>query len=104
MVLPMFAAANRDERQFADPDRFDVTRPNARDHIAFGYGPHFCLGAPLARLEATVVLSDIVRRLPGLEQTEAEVERLDSFLLRGPRRLPLRFDRERAVESAAVPV
>ena len=103
MVMPMFASANRDERQFPDGDRFDVTRTNARDHIAFGYGPHFCLGAPLARLEAQVFLGDIVRRLPGLEQTDGSVERLDSFLLRGPRRLPLRFDQERAAALAAVP-
>jgi cytochrome P450 len=104
MVMPMFASANRDERRFPDADRFDVTRANARDHIAFGYGPHFCLGAPLARLEAQVVLGDVVRRLPGLEQTDSAVERLDSFLLRGPRRLPLRFDTESAAAApAAVP-
>jgi cytochrome P450 len=103
MVMPMFASANRDERQFADADQFDVTRANARDHLAFGYGPHFCLGAPLARLEAVVALGDILERLPGLQRRQENVERLGSFLLRGPRRLPLRFDAERAPRPAAVP-
>jgi cytochrome P450 len=91
LVLPMFASANRDERRFADPDRFDIRRENARDHVAFGYGIHFCLGAPLARLEAQVALEAVVTRLTGLELAEGRVEWLDSFLLRGPRRLPLRL-------------
>lgn len=93
MVMPMFASANRDERQFPDPDRFDITRSNARDHLSFGQGVHFCLGAPLARLEAQVVLEAIIDRLPGLQPAYDSVERLDSFLLRGPKRLPLTFGR-----------
>ncbi len=101
MVMPMFASANRDERQFPDPDAFDVGRANARDHLAFGQGPHFCLGAPLARLEGLVVLEQIVQRLPGLERSEDKLERLDSFLLRGPKRLPLKFDAAAAEQASA---
>jgi cytochrome P450 len=92
MVIPMYASANRDERQFADPDRFDITRANARDHVAFGYGPHFCLGAPLARLEAQVALEAVVGRLNGLRRLEERVEWLPSPLIRGPRRLPLAYE------------
>ena len=51
MVLPLFASANHDDTRFPDPERFDITR-NAGGHLAFGYGIHFCLGAPLARIEA----------------------------------------------------
>ena len=51
--MVLFASANRDERQFPDPDRFDIDR-KSREHVAFGHGIHFCLGAALARLEARV--------------------------------------------------
>jgi len=100
LVLPMFASANRDESKFPEPDRFDVRRENARDHVAFGYGIHFCLGAPLARLEAQVALEAVVTRLAGLELTEERVEWLDSFLLRGPKRLRLRLGARRSAAEA----
>jgi cytochrome P450 family 142 subfamily A polypeptide 1 len=64
-LLLLYPSANRDERVFADPFRFDVARaPN--DHVAFGYGAHFCLGASLARLELRVMFEEILRRLPDL--------------------------------------
>lgn len=62
-VLLMYASANRDERVFTDPDRFDVTRsPN--NHIGFGFGTHFCLGSSLARIEIRIMFEELIRRLP----------------------------------------
>ncbi len=89
VVIPMYASANRDERQFPEPDRFDITRRNSRDHVAFGYGPHFCLGAPLARLEAQVAFEELLGRLSSLQRLEEKVEWLPSPLIRGPKRLPM---------------
>jgi cytochrome P450 len=82
LVMPMYASANRDERQFPEPDRFDVARSNARDHVAFGYGPHFCLGAPLSRLEGLVAYEEIrggCRRSSGSRNGQW----LPSMLIRG---------------------
>ena len=91
-MLVLFASANRDERQFPEPDRFDIDR-DTRGHVGFGYGIHFCLGASLARLEARVTLEAILSHCRNLRRDESgPVEWLDSFLLRGPRRLPLLFD------------
>jgi len=73
MVLPMLAAALRDPRRFPDPDRFDIDR-DQRHNIAFGHGPHYCLGAPLARLEGELALTELFRRYPALR-----LEREPSF-------------------------
>jgi cytochrome P450 family 142 subfamily A polypeptide 1 len=62
-VLLMYGSANRDERVFTDPERFDVTRPH-NHHVAFGFGTHFCLGASLARLEIRVMFEELLRRIP----------------------------------------
>jgi cytochrome P450 len=86
-VVPIFASANRDERKFPEPDRFDVRR-DTRGHLAFGHGIHFCLGAPLARLEARIAL-EAVLRLPGLHRTDERVEQVSSFFMRGAKRLAL---------------
>jgi cytochrome P450 family 142 subfamily A polypeptide 1 len=62
-VLLMYASANRDERVFRDPERFEVTRAH-NHHVAFGFGTHFCLGASLARLELRVTFEELLRRIP----------------------------------------
>lgn len=66
-LLLVFAAANRDPAQFADPDDFVPGRRNAMQHVAFGTGAHFCLGAPLARQEVAAMVASLARHLPGLE-------------------------------------
>ena len=84
----MINAANRDPRQFAEPDRLDLRRTDNR-HLAFGHGIHFCLGAPLARLEGQIALPALLGRFPGLAPGRAEPEWLDSLVFRGMRSLPV---------------
>ncbi len=91
IVLPIFASANRDDDQFPEASRFDITR-NPQGHVAFGFGIHFCLGASLARLEARVAFEELLGRVARLERLEADAEYIDSFLLRGPKSLSLRFE------------
>jgi cytochrome P450 len=65
-VMPVVAAANRDSRMFDDPDKVDILRePN--HHITFGYGPHFCLGNALARMESEIFFATMARRFPDLQ-------------------------------------
>lgn len=89
-VVALIGSANRDERVFGPTAaRFDVGR-DASGHLAFGLGNHFCLGASLARLEARVMLEELIDELAQLEHAAERVEYIDSFLVRGPRALPLR--------------
>ncbi len=75
----MYPSANRDPAHFADPERFDVTRkPN--DHIAFGLGTHFCLGAGLARLEIRVFFEELVRRVADIAIVSEPVEMPNAFV------------------------
>lgn len=89
-VIVMLAGANRDPDVFADPDRFDVTRANAREHLSFAAGVHYCVGASLARLEAEVALRALFRRYPDLALS-GRITPGKGLILRGPRRLPLRL-------------
>jgi cytochrome P450 len=66
LIILLLGGANRDPRVFTDPGRFDITRPNARDHLAFGSGIHGCLGAALARIEGAVALRALFERFPDL--------------------------------------
>ena len=84
----MINAANRDPAQFREPDRLDLGRADNR-HLAFGHGIHFCLGAPLARLEGQLALPALLRRFPGLRPRDGAPEWLDSLVFRGMRSLPV---------------
>ncbi|MFC4944219.1 cytochrome P450 [Pseudonocardia sp. GCM10023141] len=88
-VIISLNAANRDGDAFADPDRLDLQRADARRHVAFGYGVHQCLGQPLARLELTIVLPAVFRRLPGLAVDLSEVVFKDTAFAYGPRAMPV---------------
>ena len=90
-VWVMFGSANRDERFFPDPDRFDPDRPNLREHVALGHSAHFCIGAPLARLEAKIAIEEIAARVPHLELPEQPLTYEPSFILRGLAQLALRI-------------
>src|SRR4051812_5705628 len=85
----LLGAANRDPDVFAEPGRFDVRRENAREHLAFSAGAHYCLGAGLARLEAVVALRTLTERFPGLRVTGVP-ERRDLQTLRGFEHLPVK--------------
>jgi pimeloyl-[acyl-carrier protein] synthase len=90
----LLAAANRDPRRFPNPETFDVAR-EANDHLAFGEGIHFCLGAPLARLEGAIAISSVIQRFPALRLADADAELTyrGSLTLRGLSRLPLAINR-----------
>ncbi|MGH7348747.1 MAG: cytochrome P450 [Candidatus Rokuibacteriota bacterium] len=90
MVMPFLGAADRDPTQFPDPDRLDITRADNR-HIAFGMGIHFCLGAPLARMEGQIAINTLLGRLPKLALATDRPEFRQSLTLRGLRSLPVKF-------------
>jgi cytochrome P450 len=92
LVLPIIGSANRDPRQFRDAGLFDIARdPNP--HVAFGHGIHFCLGAPLSRLEARIALLDLLGRLKGLELASREPwDPRKALHVHGPSRPHIRFE------------
>jgi pimeloyl-[acyl-carrier protein] synthase len=90
LVLALLGAANRDPAHFAGPDRLDLTREDNR-HLAFGWGIHFCLGAPLARLEGQIAIGSLLRRMPRLSLATDRVEWRQTATLRGLTTLPVRF-------------
>ncbi|MBX3421158.1 MAG: cytochrome P450 [Pirellulaceae bacterium] len=89
-VFAMLGAANRDPRQFSNPEKLDITR-NENRHIAFGHGIHYCIGAPLARLEAKLAIRAILQRCQNLKLQDAALHWSDSLVLRGVRSLPISF-------------
>ena len=93
-VWLLFAAANRDGDQFADPDDFDPARENSRDHLAFGHGEHFCIGAALARAEARIAVNAILDRMTNFRLAEGKNDFAyeDTFVLRGLKSLHVEFD------------
>jgi cytochrome P450 len=91
VLLLLLAAAGRDPAVFANPDVFDIGR-GAKEHLAFAAGPHFCLGAPLARLEATIALRAIALMIARPSLDESALVYKPNFNLRGPERMVIRFD------------
>ena len=89
-VVTLLGGANRDPEMFTDPDAFDVRRPNAREHLAFSSGAHYCMGAALARLEGEIGLRALFRRFPQLELAGAP-RRRSTRVLRGFDALPVRL-------------
>ncbi|HUO04916.1 MAG TPA: cytochrome P450 [Candidatus Binataceae bacterium] len=89
----ILAAANRDPSRWENPGRFDVTR-EPKDHVAFGDGIHFCIGAPLARLEGTIAIGSMLKRFPKLRLKDPGLEpkHKGSYFLRGLESLPMAFD------------
>ncbi len=95
MLWIMFGSANRDARTFPDPDRFDPTRANLKEHIAFGRGAHFCIGAPLARLEARIAFEEITRRVERIAFAPGQtLEYEPSFILRGLKTLSIEVEKK----------
>jgi len=89
IVLALTASANRDERRFPEPDRFDIHR-DIGHHVAFGYGIHFCLGAALARLEGRVALDEVLQRFPTWEVDWENAVQAHTSTVRGWEKLPVR--------------
>ncbi|CAL9357063.1 Cytochrome P450 monooxygenase PikC [Streptomyces sp. enrichment culture] len=94
LVLVAMADANRDPARFPSPDRFDISR-DSRGHVAFGHGIHYCLGAPLARLEARIAVRTLLDRCPdlSLDIHPAAITWRPGMMIRGPLSLPVRFTR-----------
>ncbi len=89
-VIALLGAANRDPEQFEDPERLDITRRDNR-HVAFGHGIHYCLGAPLARLEAPIAFQALLERFPNLRLTKERPQPGDNLILHGLKTLPVAF-------------
>jgi cytochrome P450 len=89
-VLVMYGSANRDERKFLDPDRFDISRPPSR-HLAMGHGTHFCLGSQLAKAISRIFLEEWFQRFIQFEVVQDQVVRMHSPVFRGLSVMPVRL-------------
>jgi cytochrome P450 len=89
-IALLTGSAGRDEREYTDPDRFDVTR-NFDRHVTFGFGVHYCLGAHLARLEARVAIEETLKRFPSWDVDDDEIELVHTSTVRGPVHVPIHF-------------
>ncbi len=91
-IMLLRASGNRDETVFADGERMVIDRDNAREHLSFGHGPHFCLGAPLSRLAMRIILEELTRRLPHMRLADGGVpDILRAFTFRGLRHLTVEW-------------
>jgi hypothetical protein len=99
-VFAMLNAANRDPRQFANPESLDIARKENR-HLAFGQGIHFCIGAPLARMEAKLAITAILQRCPNLALRSMPLNWSNSLVLRGVQSLPVSFIKQASTEGSA---
>jgi hypothetical protein len=97
-VVTVIGAANRDPAAFADPDKFDIHRTQTADHLAFSSGIHYCVGQPLARMEAQIAVRRLAERLPDLRQA-GPLRRRTSSIVRGPIRLPVRAGARREMSG-----
>lgn len=91
-IVAWIGSANRDERQFDDPEAFQPDR-SPTSHLAFGHGTHYCLGAPLARLEARIALSELLDRCETIETVESTLEPTRSSFVYGVESLPIEYSR-----------
>jgi cytochrome P450 len=87
-VITLIGAANRDPQVYPEPDTFDIMREHAAGHLAFSSGIHYCLGQPLARLEAAIALRSLAARMPGLARDGRVIMR-NATTIRGPLHLPV---------------
>jgi cytochrome P450 len=96
-VAAVLAAANRDPAVFADPEHLNILRSDAKQHLALGLGPHFCLGNALARLEGSIAFERLARRFPGLELADDSPGWRGNAMMRGLGELKVKLGTRRAV-------
>ncbi len=92
-VLIMMGSGNRDPDMFENPEEFDPSRSNAKRHLGLGHGAHFCMGAPLARMEMKVILEELVRRLPHMQlKPDQKFRYFPTLTFRGVQNLEVKWD------------
>ena len=93
-VVAWIGSANRDQSQFTDPHQFDITRPDSNRQVAFGFGPHYCIGAPLARMTLRIFFEELLNRFGPMELA-GEPEHLRSYFIAGMTHLPIVAEKRR---------